>query len=106
MKADLDKDIVILGSGELIRSLMPHGLIDEYRLSIYPLILGKGRRLFTTDGDYAALKLVTSTPTTTGVMIATYQPTDEKTLGHGWRPRMGSSARLEDEDGDEAGRGR
>lgn len=67
------KDIVILGSGELVRSLMRRNLIDEYILLIHPLILGSGRRLFTDDGAFAALRLVNTQTTTTGVVIATYQ---------------------------------
>jgi dihydrofolate reductase len=67
-------DIGVLGSGELVRSLMRRGLIDEYVLLIYPLLLGTGRRLFPEDGSLAALRLVDSVPTTTGVLIATYQP--------------------------------
>jgi dihydrofolate reductase len=66
-------DIAILGSGALVRSLMPHGLIDEYVLLIHPLTLGSGQRLFPDDSS-AKLKLVNSVPTTTGVIIATYQP--------------------------------
>ena len=76
LKRREDKDLVILGSGELIRSLMPHGLIDEYRLLIHPLVLGSGRRLFTDDGTFATLRLVDTTTTTTGVVIATYVPGD------------------------------
>jgi dihydrofolate reductase len=64
-------DLTILGSGELIRSLLPHGLIDELTLMINPIVLGSGRRLF---GGPAALRLVDSTVTPAGVMIATYQP--------------------------------
>jgi dihydrofolate reductase len=67
-------DLVIMGSGRLIRSLLPHGLIDEYLLLIHPLVLGSGRRLFDHDGHAVELRLVDSTPTTTGVLIATYQP--------------------------------
>ena len=76
LKQQQDKDLVILGSGELVRSLMPHGLIDEYRLLIHPLVLGSGRRLFTHDGTFATLRLVDTTATTTGVVIATYVPGD------------------------------
>src|SRR5918996_484083 len=43
-------DLVVLGSGELVRSLMPHGLVDEYLLLIHPLVLGSGSRLFPDDG--------------------------------------------------------
>jgi dihydrofolate reductase len=67
-------DIVILGSGELVRSLMPHGLIDSFVLTIHPLVLGSGIRLFADDGAYAKLRLVHSEPTTTGVLIAVYEP--------------------------------
>jgi dihydrofolate reductase len=66
--------LAVLGSGELIRSLLQHDLIDEYVLTIHPLVLGAGRRLFPDDGTTAKLRLVDSTPTTTGVLIATYQP--------------------------------
>jgi dihydrofolate reductase len=73
LKAELDHDLGILGSGELIRSLMPHGLIDEYLLTIHPLVLGQGRRLFGEGGPYAPLTLVDTKPTTTGVVIARYR---------------------------------
>jgi dihydrofolate reductase len=67
------KDIGVLGSGELIQSLMRHDLIDEYVLMIHPLVLGSGRRLFTDGSPFATLRLVDSVTTTTGVVIATYQ---------------------------------
>jgi dihydrofolate reductase len=67
-------DTVILGSGELVRSLMPHDLIDEIVLSIHPLVLGSGFRLFADAGPMRAFALVDSVTTTTGVIIATYQP--------------------------------
>jgi dihydrofolate reductase len=67
-------DLVILGSGELIRSLLPHRLIDEIRLLIHPLVLGKGRRLFEDGDAYTRFELVDTKPTTTGVIIATYRP--------------------------------
>ena len=69
------KDLNVMGSGELIQSLMRHGLIDEYLLFIHPLVLGAGRRLFADGGSPASLRLVDSTVSTTGVLIATYQPT-------------------------------
>lgn len=69
-------DIGVLGSGQLLRTLMRHRLVDEYVLSIYPVILGSGRRLFGENGDWAALRLVDSVSTTTGVVIATYHPAD------------------------------
>jgi dihydrofolate reductase len=62
------------GSGQLIRSLLPHGLIDEYLLMIHPLLLGSGQRLFEHDDHIAKLKLIGSPATTTGVILATYQP--------------------------------
>jgi dihydrofolate reductase len=67
-------DLVIMGSGQLIRSLLPHGLIDEYLLLIYPLVLGSGQRLFDQDSHPLRLRLVESIATTTGVIITTYQP--------------------------------
>ncbi len=73
LKEQPDKDIVILGSGELIRSLMPRKLVDEYVLQIHPLVLGSGRQLFTDGGEFTTLRLVDTKTTTTGVVIATYQ---------------------------------
>jgi dihydrofolate reductase len=74
LKKKPGKDLVILGSGVLIQSLMRQNLIDEFMLLIHPLVLGSGRRLFKDDGTLAALRLVDSTPTTKGVVIATYRP--------------------------------
>jgi dihydrofolate reductase len=68
------KDLNVMGSRELIQTLMRHGLIDEYLLLIYPLVLGSGRRLFAAGGPPASLRLIDSTASTTGVLIATYQP--------------------------------
>lgn len=74
LKQDSAGDLVIMGSGQLIRSLLPHWLIDEYLLMIHPLVLGSGQRLFDRDNHVAKLRLVASIPTTTGVILATYQP--------------------------------
>ena len=68
------KDLHIMGSGALIRSLSPLGLIDEYLLSIAPLVLGSGQRLFADGFAPTRFRLVEATPTTTGVIIATYRP--------------------------------
>ena len=76
LKEQPGKDIVILGSGELAQSLMRRNLIDEYVLLIHPLILGSGRRLFADDASFAALRLVNTVTTSTGVVIATYQPAE------------------------------
>jgi dihydrofolate reductase len=76
LKEKAGKDLYIMGSGALIRSLMPSGLIDEYMLMIHPLVLGSGRRLCPDGSPPARLRLVDSLTTTTGVVIATYQPDD------------------------------
>jgi len=74
LKQDPGGNLVIMGSGELIRSLLPHGLIDEYLLIIHPLVLGSGQRMFEHDDHVAKLQLLDSTATTTGAILATYQP--------------------------------
>jgi dihydrofolate reductase len=73
LKNQPGKDIVVLGSGQLVRALMRHDLVDEYVLVIHPLVLGSGRRLFPDDGSRAELELVDSVTTTNGVVIATYR---------------------------------
>lgn len=65
-------DLIVLGSGELVQSLRRGDLVDGYTLLIHPLVLGSGRRLFP-DGTPAGLRLAGSVPTTTGVVIATYE---------------------------------
>jgi dihydrofolate reductase len=71
------RDIVILGSGELVRSLLAAGLIDQLVLQIHPLVLGTGIRLFGEDRDgesgLATFSLADTTTTTTGVVVATYR---------------------------------
>ena len=73
LKAEPGQDIVVLGSGQLVQSLLRHDLIDEYQLLIHPLVLGSGRRLFPEGTSFAKLRLTNSVTTTTGVVIATYQ---------------------------------
>lgn len=74
LKEEPDMDLVVLGSGELVQTLMQHQLVDQYTLLIHPLVLGTGRHLFTDGGAYASLRLVDVKPTTTGVLIANYEP--------------------------------
>jgi dihydrofolate reductase len=74
LKAQPGNDLCILGSGALVQSLMRHNLVDEYVLSIHPLVLGSGRRLFPEGSPFATLQLVDSKTSTTGVVIATYRP--------------------------------
>lgn len=69
-------DLHILGSGALVRSLLPRALVDELMLMIHPLVLGTGRRLFDEGVPDTGLELVEATPTTTGVVIATYRPAE------------------------------
>jgi dihydrofolate reductase len=74
LKREPGKDLLVLGSGDLARSLMRRDLVDEYVLQIHPLVLGTGRRLFADGVPPASLQLVSSVTTTTGVIIATYRP--------------------------------
>lgn len=76
LKQQPGQPLLIYGSGALIRSLMPHNLIDEYRLMVYPVVLGHGQRLFT-EGSQATLKLVAAQTTRTGVALLTYQPANK-----------------------------
>jgi dihydrofolate reductase len=74
LKEQPGEDLTVLGSGELVRSLRRRDLVDRYVLLLHPLVLGSGRRLFPDGGPASTLRLVDSVPTTTGVIIATYQP--------------------------------
>jgi dihydrofolate reductase len=75
LKQQPGKDFTVLGSSQLVQSLMRRDLVDELLLMIHPLVFGTGRRLFPDGGPVAALTLVDSETTTTGVMIARYKAT-------------------------------
>jgi len=74
LKRELEKDALVMGSGELVQTLMQHDLVDEFVLLIHPLVLGSGRRLFTDGGAGATLQLVSSSVAPNGVVAATYRP--------------------------------
>ncbi len=73
LKKQSGGDILVAGSMTLIRTLMEHDLVDEYRLLTYPIVVGKGKRLFT-DGMAASLKLTESKPMGSGVVLLRYEP--------------------------------
>jgi dihydrofolate reductase len=72
LKAEPGPDLGVVGSAQLVRSLLAGNLIDRYLLLIHPLVLGEGRRLFDERGPGVDFKLVDSVTTTKGVVIATY----------------------------------
>jgi dihydrofolate reductase len=74
LKAEPGGHLTIIGSGTLVRGLAARGLVDAYLLLIHPLVLGTGRRLFDA-APPSPLRLTESVTTTTGVIIATYEPT-------------------------------
>lgn len=80
LKEQDGQDILIFGSGKLINSLVPHGVIDEYRLLVYPVVLGSGQRLFA-EGSAADLQLVESWESGTGAMALIYRQADPKATG-------------------------
>ena len=67
-----EAELVVLGSGELLRSLLREDLVDELLLLVHPLVLGSGTRLFEAGGPGLTLGLASSVTTTTGVLISTY----------------------------------
>ncbi len=75
LKAGEGGDILVAGSGQLVHTLMQHGLVDEYRLMVYPVILGEGKRLFQDGSDRLTLRLVEAKPVgSAGVMTLVYRP--------------------------------
>jgi dihydrofolate reductase len=74
-------ELQVHGSGNLIQTLMRRNLVDEYRLWVFPLVIGSGKRLFSEGTIPSALKLVDSKVSATGVVIATYQPAGEIVIG-------------------------
>jgi dihydrofolate reductase len=74
LKEQPGDELQVHGSGALAHTLIDHDLIDEYRLLYFPVHLGTGKKLFRDGAAPAALRLVSATTTSTGVIIATYQP--------------------------------
>jgi dihydrofolate reductase len=81
VKAGDGPELQVHGSGNLIQTLLRHGLVDEFRVWTFPVLVGSGKRLFADGTIPAALKLVDSTVSTTGVVIATYEPAGELVTG-------------------------
>jgi dihydrofolate reductase len=73
LKRQSGKDITILGSGALVRSLLREGLLDELRLMVHPIVLGGGKRLFDGGDDRKPLELLDSRKFGTGVLFITYR---------------------------------
>jgi dihydrofolate reductase len=73
LKEQAGGEIQVTGSGDLIQTLIEHDLVDEYRLWVFPVVLGEGKRLFARGAIPAALKLVDTKTSTTGVAIHTYE---------------------------------
>ena len=74
LKRQPGRDILVAGSGELVHALRHHDLIDEYRLMVHPVVVGRGKRLFRDGGEATALRLVDTRAFSSGVVVLTYQP--------------------------------
>jgi dihydrofolate reductase len=74
LKNEQDGDIVVHGSARLVQALVEHDLVDEFRLMVFPLVLGSGKRLFGETRDKKPLRLVDSKIVGDGVAILTYEP--------------------------------
>jgi dihydrofolate reductase len=74
LKQESGKDLQVIGSGQLVQTLMQHDLVDEYRLMIHPIVIGTGKRLFRDGSPKTSLRLVHSQVSKTGVLIVTYEP--------------------------------
>jgi len=81
LKKSKGSDIKVWGSGKLIQTLLKNDLVDELWLKIFPLTLGKGKKLFDNGAIPAALKLIESTVTPSGVIIASYKRTGKVRTG-------------------------
>lgn len=81
LKNEDGPELQVHGSANMLQTLIPTGLIDQYHLLIFPVVLGKGKRLFGDGAIPAGLKLVSSKTTPSGVIIAVYEPAGAIQLG-------------------------
>ncbi len=81
LKEELDGDIVVHGSAQLVQGLVENDLVDELRLMVFPVVLGSGKRLFGETSDKKALRLMDSKMVGDGVAILIYEPAGEQAKG-------------------------
>jgi dihydrofolate reductase len=81
LKAEDGPELQVHGSANLIQTLLRHNLVDRFRLWVFPLVIGSGKRLFSEGTIPSGLKLVDHTVSTTGVVIGTYEPAGEIATG-------------------------
>jgi dihydrofolate reductase len=82
LRADQTGNLVVMGSAQLVQSLLPHDLVDELLLFVHPVVLGSGKRLFGADPEVQRFTLTGCTPTASGVLVASYartRPADSPT---------------------------
>ena len=78
LKEQPGKDILVFGSADLVNTLAQHDLIDEYRLMVFPVVVGKGKRLFREGLDTKAMRLVDTTIFDSGTVVLTYRPAERE----------------------------
>jgi len=81
LKKEDGPELQVHGSGNLIQTLLRHNLVDEYRLWVFPVVIGSGKRLFADGTIPVGLKLVDGKISTTGVVLGTYRPAGEIVTG-------------------------
>jgi len=81
LKEEDGPELQVHGSANLTQTLLAHDLVDRFRLMVFPVVIGSGKRLFAEGTLPGALKLVDSRVSTTGVLIATYEPAGEIVTG-------------------------
>jgi dihydrofolate reductase len=81
LRSELDGDIVVHGSAQLAQALIEHGLVDELRLMVFPVVLGTGKRLFGETSDKRRFRLKDARTVGDGVSILVYEPADDANAG-------------------------
>jgi dihydrofolate reductase len=81
LKREDGPELQVHGSADLLQTLLRHGLVDRFRLLVFPVVVGSGKRLFAGGTIPSALKLVDSTVSTTGVVMGSYEPAGEIVTG-------------------------
>jgi dihydrofolate reductase len=81
LKSQPGRELQVHGSGQLVQTLLEHGLVDEYRLLVYPVVLGRGKRLFAEGSAPTAMQLIDTQTTSTGVIVSTYLPAGKPQYG-------------------------